>query len=164
MKSITKEYTKSFEQLKQSTICNLVDCLHEDFVFIDPFNKIKGKESFRKFLNKMFVKIKNPKFKILNVLEEKNLTLIKWNFEYEGSKKKLNFDGISEIIIKKNLIYKHIDYWDSGANVYSNLPIIGSIFKKIHNNYSSIKKVIVTTPIFSPHFLTSARLINIPLS
>ena len=36
-------------------------------------------------------------------------------------------------IIKKNLIYKHIDYWDSGANVYSNLPIIGSIFKKIHN-------------------------------
>ena len=82
----------------------------------------------------MFVKIKNPKFKILNVLEEKNLTLIKWNFEYEGSKKKLNFDGISEIIIKKNLIYKHIDYWDSGANVYSYLPIIGSIFKKIHND------------------------------
>ena len=29
----------------------------------------------------MFVKIKNPKFKILNVLEEKNLTLIKWNFD-----------------------------------------------------------------------------------
>ena len=133
MKSITKEYIKSFEQLKQSTICNLINCLHEDFVFIDPFNKIKGKESFRKLLNKMFVKIKNPRFKILNVLEEKNLTLIKWNFEYEGSKKKLNFDGISEIIIKKNLIYKHIDYWDSGANVYSNLPIIGSIFKKIHN-------------------------------
>ena len=143
MKSITKEYVKSFEQLKQSTICNLIDCLHEDFVFIDPFNnaqenienhKIKGKESFRKFLNKMFVKIKNPRFKILNVLEEKNLTLVKWNFEYQGSKKKLNFDGISEIIIKENLIYKHIDYWDSGANVYSNLPIIGSIFKKIHNN------------------------------
>ena len=70
----------------------------------------------------------------MNVLEEKILTLIKWNFEHESSKKKVNFDGISEIIIKKNLIYKHIDYWDSGVNVYSNLPIIGSIFKKIHNN------------------------------
>lgn len=133
MKSITKKYVKSFEQLKISTICNLVDCLHESFVFIDPFNKIIGKKSFRKFLEKMFIKIKNPKFRILNILEEKNLTLIKWNFEYEISKKKINFDGISELIIRQNLIYKHIDYWDSGRNVYSHLPIIGSVFKKIHN-------------------------------
>ena len=133
MKSITKKYVKSFEQLKVSTIANLVDCLHESFVFIDPFNKIIGKKSFRKFLEKMFIKIKNPKFRILNILEEKNLTLIKWNFEYEISKKKINFDGVSELIIRKNLIYKHIDYWDSGRNVYSHLPIIGSVFKKIHN-------------------------------
>ena len=133
MKSITKKYVKSFEQLKVSTISNLVDCLHESFVFIDPFNKIIGKKSFRKFLEKMFIKIKNPKFRILNILEEKNLTLIKWNFEYEISKKKINFDGVSELIIRKNLIYKHVDYWDSGRNVYSHLPIIGSVFKKIHN-------------------------------
>ena len=133
MKSITKKYVKSFEQLKISTICNLVDCLHESFVFIDPFNKIIGKKSFRKFLEKMFIKIKNPKFRILNILEEKNLTLIKWNFEYEISKKKINFDGVSELTIRQNLIYKHIDYWDSGRNVYSHLPIIGSVFKKIHN-------------------------------
>ena len=133
MKSITKKYVKSFEQLKISTICNLVDCLHESFVFIDPFNKIIGKKSFRNFLEKMFIKIKNPKLRILNILEEKNLTLIKWNFEYEISKKKINFDGVSELIIRQNLIYKHIDYWDSGRNVYSHLPIIGSVFKKIHN-------------------------------
>ena len=133
MKSITKKYVKSFEQLKTSTIYNLVDCLHESFVFIDPFNKIIGKKSFRNFLEKMFIKIKNPKFRILNILEEKNLTLVKWNFEYEISKKKINFDGVSELIIRQNLIYKHIDYWDSGRNVYSHLPIIGSVFKKIHS-------------------------------
>ena len=133
MKSITKKYVKSFEQLEPSTISDLIDCLHESFIFIDPFNNIRGKESFRKFLEKMFLKIKNPKFKILKVLEEKNLTLIKWSFEYQMSKKKINFDGVSEIITKENLVYKHIDYWDSGKNFYSNLPLIGSIFKKIHN-------------------------------
>ena len=77
----------------------------------------------------MFIKIKNPKFIILNILEDNNLTLIKWNFEYKASNRKISFSGVSEIIIK-NLIYRHIDYWDSGKNVYSNLPIIGSIFKK----------------------------------
>ena len=129
MKIITKKYVKSFEQLKLSTISNLIDCLHESFIFVDPFNKIKGKESFKKFLEKMFIKIKNPKFIILNILEDNNLTLIKWNFEYKASNRKISFSGVSEIIIKKNLIYRHIDYWDSGKNVYSNLPIIGSIFK-----------------------------------
>ena len=34
----------------------------------------------------MFIKIKNPKFRILNILEEKTC-FIKWNFEYEISKK-----------------------------------------------------------------------------
>ena len=132
MKTITKKYVKSFEQLKLSTICNVTVCLHENFIFIDPFNKIIGKENFKKLLEKMFLKTKNPKFRILKVLEKQNLTFVKWNFEYQTSKRKTNFDGLSELIIKKNLIYKHIDYWDSGKNFYSNLPFIGSIFKKIH--------------------------------
>ena len=102
MKSITKKYVKSFEQLKPSTICYLINCLHDDFMFVDPFNKIIGKENFREFLSKMFVKIRNPKFKILKVLEDKNLTLIKWNFQYQSSSKIINFDGVSELVIKKS--------------------------------------------------------------
>ena len=133
MKKIVKQYVKSFEQLKLSTIYKLIECLHENFIFIDPFNKIKGKEEFKNLLEKMFTKIKNPKFKILVIMEKKDLVLVKWNFEYRISKKRLGFNGVSELLIKKNLIYKHIDYWDSGKNVYSNLPLIGSIFRKIHN-------------------------------
>ena len=71
-------------------------------------------------------------FESINVLEDKNLSLVKWNFEYRKSKKKISFNGTSELLIKKNLIYKHIDYWDSGKNFYSNLPLVGSIFRKIH--------------------------------
>ena len=52
MKRITIKYLKSFEQLKPSTISILVDCLHESFIFIDPFNKIKGKEKFQKIFRK----------------------------------------------------------------------------------------------------------------
>ena len=58
MKIITKKYVKSFEQLKLSTISNLIDCLHESFIFVDPFNKIKGKESFKEFLEKCLSKLK----------------------------------------------------------------------------------------------------------
>ena len=39
---------------------------------------------------------------------------------------------VSEIYIKEKLITKHIDYWDTGRNFYSHLPVIGSIFRGIH--------------------------------
>ena len=39
----------------------------------------------------MFFKIKNPKFIILNILEDNNLSLVKWSFEYRKSQKKNQF-------------------------------------------------------------------------
>ena len=38
----------------------------------------------------------------------------------------------SNIYIKEKLVTKHIDYWDSGRNFYSHLPVIGAIFRRIH--------------------------------
>ena len=37
-------------------------------------------------------------------MEKKDLVLVKWNFEYRISKKRLGFNGVSELLIKKNLI------------------------------------------------------------
>ena len=58
--------------------------------------------------------------------------MIKWNFKCLALKNKIDFDGVSEVIIKDNKVFKHIDYWDSGKNIYAKLPILGFIFRKIH--------------------------------
>ena len=66
-------------------------------------------------------------------MEDKNLTLVKWNFEYRKSQKKISFNGTSELLIIKKILFISILIIGIVAkNVYSNLPIIGSIFRKIH--------------------------------
>ena len=80
----------------------------------------------------MFKRLKKPQFKIIMVYEHKLVNVVKWNFSCEFFKKTISFSGMSEIYIKEKLITKHIDYWDSGRNFYSNLPVIGSIFRGIH--------------------------------
>ena len=80
----------------------------------------------------MFRRLKKPKFKITMVYEHKLVNYVKWSFSCEFLKKTISFSGISEIYIRGKLVTKHVDYWDSGRNFYSHLPIIGSIFRRIH--------------------------------
>ena len=132
MKKILHRYVNLFEELQSDTIDDLLSVVDEKFVFEDPFNRTKGKKEFKTLLKKMFRRLKNPKFKILKVYEHKLVSVIKWQFSCRFLKKKISFLGLSEIYLNNNLIIKHIDYWDSGKNFYTNLPFIGTIFKKFH--------------------------------
>ena len=133
MVNIVTKYINCFEKLKIDNIDNLLECFANNIIFIDPFNQIKGKKNIKNMFLKMFSKTKNPNFKILYTIGNSNKTIIKWRFKCEIFKKRISFIGLSEIKIKKNLIYRHEDFWDSGKNIYSQLPILGNIFRKFHN-------------------------------
>tara|TARA_A100001015_G_C14941962_1_gene692950 strand:- start:318 stop:716 length:399 start_codon:yes stop_codon:yes gene_type:complete len=131
MNKIVLKYTKSFEDLSYSSINQLMKLVDDNIFFCDPFNNFTGKKKFEKLFYEMFKKINNPKFKILNISEDKKIFFVKWNFNGH-LKRKFSIDGISEIVVKNNLIVSHIDYWDSGKNFYSHLPFFGYLFRKIH--------------------------------
>ena len=132
MKEALKKYISNFERLQDDKIDDLLSTVSENFIFEDPFQKIKGKNKFKALLKNMFIRLKKPKFKITMVYEHKLVNVVKWNFSCEFLKKTISFSGISEIYIRGKLVTKHVDYWDSGRNFYSNLPIIGSIFRRFH--------------------------------
>ena len=132
MKEALQNYISNFERLQDDKIDDLLSTVSENFVFEDPFQKIKGKNKFKALLKNMFRMLKKPKFKITMVYEHKLVNYVKWSFRCEFLKKTISFSGISEIYIRGKLVTKHVDYWDSGRNFYSNLPIIGSIFRRFH--------------------------------
>ena len=132
MKEALQKYISNFEKLQDDKIDDLLSMVSEKFIFEDPFQKIKGKNEFKALLKNMFRRLKKPKFKITMVYEHKLVNVVKWNFSCEFLKKTISFSGISEIYIRGKLVTKHVDYWDSGRNFYSHLPIIGSIFRRIH--------------------------------
>ena len=132
MNQALQKYLIHFERLQDNKIDDLLSTVSENFIFEDPFQKIKGKCQFKALLKKMFNKLKKPKFKIIIVYEHKHVNIVKWNFSCVLLKKTISFSGMSEIYIKEKLISKHIDYWDSGRNFYAHLPVIGSIFRGIH--------------------------------
>ena len=87
MREILIRYINSYENLTPHSIPNLINCLHKNFVFVDPFNTIKGKENFELFLEKMFSRVKNPKFKIKFTLKKKKSSFDKMEFQVPSVKK-----------------------------------------------------------------------------
>ena len=109
MKKALQKYLSHFERLQDNKIDDLLSTVSENFIFEDPFQKIKGKSQFKALLKKMFKRLKKPKFKIIMVYEHKLVNVVKWNFSCEFLKKTISFSGMSEIYIKEKLITKHID-------------------------------------------------------
>ena len=132
MKKVLHTYLDLFEKLEPNKINELMNLIDKNFIFEDPFQKIKGKNQFRNLLEKMFKKLQKPQFAILKVYEDNSFYIVKWKFSCTVFKKNISFLGISEIYIKNNLVSSHIDYWDSGRNFYARLPLLGSIFRILH--------------------------------
>ena len=133
IKKIINKYKNAFENLEVTNINNLLNLVDDNVVFEDPFNKIIGKDNLRELFLEMFQKLQQPKFKVLNIFYKQNLAIIKWNFSCKIFRKDICFDGLSEITVNNGKIKKHLDFWDSGKNLYTQVPILGRIFKKIHN-------------------------------
>ena len=133
IKKIINKYKNAFENLEVTNINSLLNLVDDNVVFEDPFNTIIGKDNLRELFLEMFKKLQQPKFKVLNIFYKQNLAIIKWNFSCKIFRKDICFDGLSEVTVKNGKIKKHLDFWDSGRNFYTQVPILGRIFKKIHN-------------------------------
>ena len=133
IKKVINKYKNAFENLEIKNVQSLLNLVDENVMFEDPFNKIIGKENFKKLLLEMFKKLQKPKFKVLNIFYKQDITIIKWTFSCEILNKEICFDGLSEVTVKNGKIIKHLDFWDSGKNLYTQIPFLGRIFKKIHN-------------------------------
>ena len=133
IKKVINNYKNAFENLEIKNIQGLLNLVDDNVIFEDPFNKIIGKDHLEKIFLEMFKKLQKPRFKVLNIFYKKDIAIIKWTFSCKIFNQEINFDGLSEVTVKKDKIKKHLDFWDSGKNFYTQVPFFGRIFKKIHN-------------------------------
>ena len=129
------DYASFFEHIDINTPINEYEkVLDINARFKDPFHDIEGLENIYKIFQNMFLKLHNPKFKIIEVVEQKSIAYIKWDFEFyfKNNKEKQSFEGVSRIEFNENKkVISHIDYWDASENLYEKIPVLSSFIKLI---------------------------------
>jgi steroid Delta-isomerase len=121
-----------YENLNQENLPEIRKLYAADAQFKDPFNEVHGIASIEAIFLHMFSTTQNPKFKVLQSLQEANQALLVWNFYFEknGFSNPVCIHGTSLISFNEDgKVLRHRDYWDSGEELYAKLPWVGGLFR-----------------------------------
>ena len=129
-KNLVKNYINLFNNLSFEKINEFDDLISKDIVFIDPFNKIKGINAFKKIFYHMFENVQDPKFLILDYSINKQRVFLKWKMTFFAFKSLQIIEGMSELLLNDDgKISTHTDYWDSLNGIFIKIPFIGYFYK-----------------------------------
>jgi len=128
-------YTDFFTTLTQDTPLTSYETIFEsNATFEDPFQKVQGVENIYKVFQHMYEGLHDPKFDIVEIINQDNVLYLQWNFNFSRTErsKPQSFIGVSRVEFnEKAKAISHIDYWDAASNIYEKLPLLGSILRFI---------------------------------
>ncbi|AXI02313.1 nuclear transport factor 2 family protein [Aquirhabdus parva] len=97
-----------------------------DAHFKDPFNDVHGIDLIEKIFLHMFETTNNPRFLILETIEQDQQAFVTWLFKFSLKGKDYTIQGGSHLKFgEQGLVTEHRDYWDAAEELLQHLPIIG---------------------------------------
>ncbi len=115
-----------------------VKALYSDTtVFIDPVHKIEGVDSVVSYFNHVGKNLNYCEFEFIDVMANEHKAWLKWQMRFShprlGRGKDVVVCGASELL-RSSKIDSHTDYYDLGAMIYDNVPVLGFVTGKIKQN------------------------------
>ena len=112
----------------------------EDVYFEDPSHGIQGKAALLERFHNLYSKVDSCNFKFHQTLDTGGEIFLAWTMilrQRGQSGEVIRVEGASFLKVRNNRIYYHRDYFDLGAFVYENVPMLGSIIKRIKQRLAS---------------------------
>ena len=141
MKTTLENLVEYFEKMQPEDVARMKNFYADDAYFCDPFNEVNTLAEIQTIFHDMFVKLRQPRFKILNVYQSETGAVLVWDFSFT-----VKFWRNHDYVIHGNSVLKfdahgkvnyHRDYWDSSAELYAKLPVIGVVFRGLRYLFAS---------------------------
>ena len=123
-----------WQTLTPATAATISMIYADDAYFRDPFNEVTGIEKIRHIFADMFVRLHEPRFTIIETIEETHGALLIWDFTFriKNLKPELTrrIHGTSHIrFADDGRVQYHRDYWDAAGELYEQLPVVGVLMR-----------------------------------
>ena len=112
----------------------------DDVYFEDPSHGIQGKAALLERFHQLYSKVDSCNFKFHQTLDTGGEIFLAWTMilrQRGQGGEVIRVEGASFLKVRNNRIYYHRDYFDLGAFVYENVPMLGSIIKRIKQRLAS---------------------------
>lgn len=106
----------------------------ENVLFIDPFHRIEGLPALKAYFAGMYSNVRHCEFQFERVLQDDCSALIRWTMSLShprlNSGKTLHIPGVTELEFTDRITL-HRDFFDAGALLYEQVPVIGWAIRRI---------------------------------
>ena len=137
MSNITDtEFVHQMNAINASTSSSILHQLyHADIEFIDPVKHIHGRAHLIEYFEEIYKGVQSCHFELQGSTTEPDKSSLEWEMRLRhktlAPKRDILLSGVSVLHYCDNLIHYQRDYYDLGAMVYEQIPILGAIIRKI---------------------------------
>lgn len=125
-----------FNAMGRDTL-HLVDSLYDEAVeFSDPFHRLQGRAALRDYYAAMYANVREIRFDFEGETASDDELVLYWRMTFRHARLRsgapIAVDGCSRLRFgSSGKVVLHRDYFDAGALLYENIPLLGRIVRAL---------------------------------
>ncbi|NQD36866.1 nuclear transport factor 2 family protein [Permianibacter sp. IMCC34836] len=123
-----------YRNLHAGNLDQLSGVYADNVLFIDPFHRIEGLPALKAYFAGMYSNVRHCDFQFERVLHDDQSALIRWTMSISHPRlnggRTLHVPGVTELEFTDR-ISLHRDFFDAGALLYEQVPVIGWAIRRI---------------------------------
>lgn len=123
-----------YQQLNKDSITLVKEVYAPDIEFVDPFHQINGLPAFERYIAQMYENVQSIHFEYGSTFIQDKQAMLTWTMTFQHPRlnngQAIVVPGSTFLGFDEKIFY-HRDYFDAGAMLYEQLPIMRFIIAKI---------------------------------
>jgi limonene-1,2-epoxide hydrolase len=142
MEPLLEKFIGMYDVLRADNLSVLNDVYHPRITFVDPLHVVEGLDSLTEYFEHLYANVKSIQFEITSSYADDNSGFVYWKMRYCHSKlnsgREVIVEGHSKLVFCEGKIIHHRDYFDVGALLYRQIPILGYLVKLVDKRATNV--------------------------
>jgi SnoaL-like domain len=134
MQTVVVRFKQTYNRLNAQSLGLLEELYSRDLVFQDPFRRIFGLPALTEYFAELYRHLESSSFLFEDEVVQGNSAVLIWTLSLKHPRlhggDEVTVPGSTHIRFRDKVTY-HRDYFDGGAMLYENLPLIGLAIRMI---------------------------------
>ena len=133
MSDFLHQFARTFSELNAGNLQRLGELYSEDILFRDPLHEVRGLSQVRRYFEELYANVSELRFDFYGFDEvRQGEGYLRWTMSYRHPRLKrgelIRVEGCT-YLQWNGKVHMHRDYFDAGALLYENLPLMGTAIR-----------------------------------
>ena len=127
---LMERFKTFYKELHDSDLSKLGLIYADNVVFKDPVHEIRGLVELEDYFTDLCSDLSSCRFEYLDEMLGERSAYVKWMMHFKHPRlgnRLISVRGVSHIKLSDNRIEYHEDFYDMGAMLYEQLPLLGNV-------------------------------------